>query len=62
MQVPHKWQQPSAHQTHLKLFTSIMLKFEMFLEKTLKLFKRLSSINSTAQLKGMLTIIQPYLS
>lgn len=42
MQVPHKWQQPTAHQTHLKRFIAIMLKFEIFLEKTLKRIKRLS--------------------
>lgn len=45
MQVPHKWQQPTAQQTHLKLFISIMLKFEIFLEKTLKCIKILSWIN-----------------
>lgn len=30
MQVSHKWQQPSAHQTYLKLFISIMPKFKIF--------------------------------
>lgn len=43
--------------THLKLFIPIMLKFEIFQERTPRCIKRLSLINSIVHLKGMLTIV-----